>query len=95
MLELISLPLCIEVKDPEHVEQLFRNVLEHSNSTDLQELLLQKAALLELLAYYISCSDVHFPIFWKDERFSCCNRIYRKAPFGRNNTGAIGTDHTF
>ena len=74
LLELIALPMYIEVEDPDYVEALFGKILAHDHPNDLISTLIQKACLTELLAYYIEKGRAEMPLLLKDDRIAAVIR---------------------
>ncbi|GIP37142.1 putative HTH-type transcriptional regulator YisR [Paenibacillus sp. J31TS4] len=56
LFRLLGLPYSIDVDETDRVTDLFRRLIEHAGSPVYTSVLLQKAALLELVSYYIERS---------------------------------------
>jgi AraC-like DNA-binding protein len=71
LLELITLPHYISVDEPETISKLFEAIFEFDKSPRMESKLRQKAALLQLLAYYIEHSNLpDAKDLFKDEKLA-------------------------
>lgn len=69
LMEQITLPHFIEVKDTDYVTDLFKSIITN-NHLSLHEILRRKAYILQLLAYYAEHSSVTRETIFKDTKLS-------------------------
>ena len=69
LLEQITLPHYIDVKDPDYVADLFKSIITN-NHLSLHEILRRKAYILQLLAYYTENSSITRKNIFKDTKLS-------------------------
>ncbi len=70
LFEIITLPHFITVKDPGYVTELFKKIVSFNDNDSIQAKLYQKAAILELLAYYFENTSQTKDKLFKDEKIS-------------------------
>jgi AraC family transcriptional regulator of arabinose operon len=68
-MEIISLPLFIEVDEPSKVGALFDKIISCEHASNLESLLMQKSYIFQLLAYYMQKSNMETHLILKDKRF--------------------------
>lgn len=69
LMEQITLPHYIMVKDPDYVADLFKSIISNNHLT-LHEILRRKAYILQLLAYYAEHSSITRENIFKDTKLS-------------------------
>jgi len=77
LMEQITLPHYIMVKDPDYVADLFKSIISNNHLT-LHEILRRKAYILQLLAYYAEHSSITRENIFKDTKLSGIYPTLRK-----------------